>query len=238
MTGDGVPAAGQTASSLGEISGFDAPPDALLLVTPSCAHCGAVLEGLAALVKEGVVGRLQVVNVAVHPEEASRRGARSVPWFSIGALVFDGVMAPADLRRWAQRAGDANGMAAYILEMLRSGRRRHVEAMIRADSRNSLALVDLLRDPAASMAVRLGIGAVLEALQGSAGAHPMVEELGALTRGGDARLRADTCHYLSLIGTPETIPFLEACRSDDDAEVREIAAEALQEIGTRAQPGS
>ena len=45
-----------------------APPAALLLLSPSCPHCAAVLEGLAALVKEGVVGRLQVVNVAVHPE--------------------------------------------------------------------------------------------------------------------------------------------------------------------------
>lgn len=215
-----------------------APPDALLLVSPSCPHCAAVLEGLAALVKEGVVGRLQVVNVAVHPEEASSRGARSVPWFGIGAFVFDGAMKTADLRRWAQRAGDGNGMGAYFLEMLRSGRRRHVEAVIRADSRHSLALVDLLRDPEASMAVRLGIGAVLEALQGSAGARPMVAELGALTRGRDVRLRADACHYLSLIGTPETIPFLEACRADEDAEVREIAAESLQEIATRAQPGS
>ncbi|MCK7496144.1 MAG: HEAT repeat domain-containing protein [Comamonadaceae bacterium] len=215
-----------------------APPDALLLVSGSCPHCEAVLEGLAALVKEGVVGRLQVVNVAAHPEEASRRGARSVPWIGIGSFVFDGAITPAELRRWAQRAGDANGMADYFLEMLRSGRRRHVEAVIRADSRHSLALVDLLRDPAASMAVRLGIGAVLEALQGCAGAHPMVEELGALTRGGDARLRADACHYLSLIGTPETIPLLEARRGDEDAEVRETAAEALQEIDTRAQPGS
>lgn len=209
-------------------------PDALLLISPSCPHCAAMLEGFAALVKEGVVGRLQVVNVAARPEEASSRGARSVPWCSIGAFIFDGAMAPADLRRWAQRAGDADGMAAYFLEMLRSGRRRHVEAVIRADSRHSLALAELLRDPAASMAVRLGIGAVLEALQGTAAAVPMVADLGALTRDAEARLRADACHYLSLIGTPETIPYLEACREDEDAEVREIAAEALQDL--RAGP--
>ena len=39
-------------------------PDALLLLAPGCPHCPAVLEGLSGLLKEGVIGRLEAVNVA------------------------------------------------------------------------------------------------------------------------------------------------------------------------------
>ena len=203
------------------------PPDALLLVAPSCPHCAAVLEGLAALVKEGAIGRLEVINAAVHPGAAAARGAKSVPWFSIGRMRFDGAMSPGELRQWARRASDPDVMPAYFLAMLRSGRRRHVEALIREDPPASLALVALLEDPEASMAVRLGIAAVLESLQGTALAAAMVPGLGRLAGAPDARLRADACHYLSLIGGTEAIPTFRAGLADEDAEVREICAEAL-----------
>jgi hypothetical protein len=201
--------------------------DAVLLVAPACPHCAAVLEGLGALVKDGTIGRLEVINAAVHPHAAQSRGARSVPWFAIGPFRFDAAMGAAEMRRWAATAGDTGGMAGYFLEMLKSGRRRHVEALLREDSRHGLALVALLDDAAASMAVRLGIGAVLESLQGSTATHAMIPGLGAMTRSADARLRADACHFLALIGTAQTLPYFEGCLGDDDAEVREIAAEAL-----------
>ena len=49
-------------------------PDALLLLAPGCPHCPAVLEGLGALVKDGALGTLEVVNIAVHPERAAATG--------------------------------------------------------------------------------------------------------------------------------------------------------------------
>jgi hypothetical protein len=206
-------------------------PDALLLVAPACPHCAAVLEGLTSLVKEGAIGRLEVINAAVHPDAAAERGAKSVPWFSIGRLRFDGGMSPGELRQRAQRAGDPDVMPSYFLAMLRSGRRRHVEAQIREQPQASLALVALLEDPQASMAVRLGIGAVLESLQGTDFAAPMVSGLGRLAGSPDAPLRADACHCLSLIGSAEAIPYLRAGLADEDAEVREICAEALAAPG-------
>ena len=79
------------------------------------------------------------------------------------------------------------------------------------------------------MAVRLGIGAVLEELSGSGLAETMIADLGALARNGDALTRADACHFLSLIGGQQVAPWLRACLDDEDKEVREIAAEALEE---------
>lgn len=205
-------------------------PDALLLLAPGCPHCPAVLEGLGILVKEGVIGRLEAVNVAVHPERATALGVRTVPWVKIGPFELEGALTPGELRRWAERTGTLDGMADYFFEMLKSGKRARVEEMARQEPVRLKALVRLMERPDTSMAVRLGIGAVLEELQGSGLTEAMIPDLGALARSGDALARADACHFLSLIGGPEVTPYLRACLEDEDREVREIAAEALAEL--------
>lgn len=207
------------------------PPDALLLLSPGCPHCPAVLEGLSALVKEGAIGRLEVVNVAVHPDRAAALGVKTVPWTRIGPFELEGALTPAELRGWAQGADTIGGMAAYFLRLLKSGRRRRVEDMARSEPQRLLALVRLLEDTETTMAVRLGIGAVLEELQGSGLTEAMIPGLGALTRHADPHIRADACHFLSLIGGPAVVPYLRARLDDEEREVREIAAEVLEELG-------
>ncbi|PWB50418.1 MAG: hypothetical protein C3F18_09475 [Nitrosomonadales bacterium] len=208
-------------------------PDALLLLAPGCPHCPAVLEGLSALVKEGVIGRLEAINIAVHPEQAAGLEVRSVPWARIGEFELEGVQTPGELRRWAGLCGTPRGLPEYFLHLLKNGRRDKVEAMARREPQRLLALVTLLADAESSMAVRLGIGAVLEEFQGSSLASVMIPGLGELTRHADALTRADACHYLSLIGGEGIVPYLKACLADESAEVREIAAETLAEMGAQ-----
>lgn len=85
------------------------PKDALLLIAPGCAHCPVVLEGLSLLVKQGNIGRLEVVNIVSHPEIASELGVRSVPWFRIGNFELEGSHTPEELRIWAERASQTDG---------------------------------------------------------------------------------------------------------------------------------
>lgn len=212
-------------------------PDALLLLAPGCPHCPAVLEGLGQLVKEGVVGSLEVVNIAVHPDRAQALDVRSVPWTRIGEFELDGSQTPGELRRWAELAGTPQGMPAYFLHLLTNGLRARVEEMARQDPQRLLALVDLLADKDASMAVRLGIGAVLEEFQGTGLASGMVPGLGELTRHADPLVRADACHYLSLVGGAEIVPYLRACMNDPDAEVRDMVSEILAEMDEIQEDG-
>jgi thiol-disulfide isomerase/thioredoxin len=202
-------------------------PDALLLVSPGCPHCDGALQSLGHLVKEGVLGRLEVVNVAVHAERAAALGTRSVPWIRIGELEFDEALPEGELRNWAARAASPDGLASYFLHMLKNGRRGKVETMLRADPRRARFLVNLLENSDTSMAVRLGIGAVLEELQGSGVTDSMIPGLGVLATRGDQLTRADACHFLALIGGPNILPYLQACLEDEDEEVRAIAQEAL-----------
>jgi len=202
-------------------------PDVLLFTTPACPHCPGVKQALGILEKEGLIASIEVVDLAAHPERAQALGVKSVPWFRIGELEFEGAMTLGELRTWALRAASAAGLKDYFFELLKSGRRGKVEDMIRADPQRSVALVDLMRDPEASMAIRLGIGAVLEEFQGSANAAPMVPKLAEILHDPEPRNRADAAHFLSLIRDAEALKLLRDCLNHPDPEVREIAYDAL-----------
>lgn len=204
------------------------PPGALLLLAPGCPHCPAILENLTKLLKEGIIGTLEAVNLAVHPERAAALGVKTVPWLRMGPFELEGAHSHAELQRWAQGADDPAVLARYFHDLLISGRRSKVEALLKEKPAHFRILPQLLTDPASSMAVRLGIGAVLEEFQSSGLARPMIDGLGELTRHPDALTRADACHFLSLIGGDETWPFFRERLHDEVAEIREIAAEALE----------
>lgn len=97
------------------------------------------------------------------------------------------------------------------------------------------ALADLLpivANPEANMNVRFGASAVFERHAGRAALRALVPAIGMLAGHGDPRVRADACHILGLSGAAAAIKYLEARRDDPDAEVREIAAESLEELKT------
>jgi HEAT repeat protein len=97
------------------------------------------------------------------------------------------------------------------------------------------ALADLLpivANPEADMNVRFGASAVFERYAGSTVLKALVPALGMLTGHGDARVRADACHFLGLSAAPEAKRYLEARLDDPDDEVREIASESLAEFNT------
>lgn len=210
------------------------PPDALILIAPGCPHCPGVLEGLSRLLKEGVIGRLEAVNVAVYPERAEELGVKGVPWVRLGPYELEGATTLEELRRRAEEGESPEGLADYFVDLLKTGRRAKVEELAREKPERLLSLLGILRDPASSMAVRIGIGAVLEEFQGTGVTDILIPGLGDLTRHDDRLVRADACHFLSLIGGESILSFMRACLDDPDPEVREIAAEVLGE----ALPGA
>lgn len=204
-------------------------PDALLLMTGGCPHCPAALQALTALLKEGAIGKMQVINVAVHIEEAESRGVQSVPWIRIGPFEIDGAATPARLRELAQGVNDDGVFDAWLLETLKAGRRQKFEALVKEEPQRIHALARLMSNPEASMAVRLGIGAVLESLRGTDLGEPLIPAMAEMLASDDRLLRADACHFLTLIGGEAIRPFMQTCLQATDSELREIAGEWLSE---------
>lgn len=204
------------------------PADALLFLSSHCPHCPAVLAGLSELVKRGVIGRLEVVNLEIHPEAAESQGVRSVPWMRLGPFELAGARTPGELETWAIRAAVTQGMADAFHDLLKSGDLQQVLALIAASPDRLAALLPIVGNPEASMNVRLGAGVALEEYAGTPPLKNLIPALGALSAHGDPRVRADACHYLGLARDAAARPWLEVRLEDADADVREIAREALE----------
>lgn len=205
----------------------DASPTALLFTAPGCPHCPVVKQALARLLEDGAIASLEVVDAASAAERAQTLGVKSVPWLRLGPFEFEGQMSPGELRQWAELAAQPQGLKTYFFEMLKSGRRAKVERALHEDPQRSALLAELVVDPRASMAVRLGIGAVLEELQGSGATLAMAPPLARALADADPRNRADIAHFLGLIGGEAARNALSVCLDDPDPEVREIARDVL-----------
>jgi thiol-disulfide isomerase/thioredoxin len=207
-------------------------PDALLLLTSTCPHCPTVLSALGDLVKRGAIGRLEVINIEAHPEAAQRHNVRSVPWFRIGDLEFEGAHTPAELRQWAERAGTPEGLAEYFHEQLKSGELARVSARVERDPSALGPLLQLLGDTDTELTARIGINAVFEGLEGSPLLKQTVEPLSRMLSHRDAHIRGDAAHLLSLSHDPRARAKLTALLHDEVADIREIAREGLERLAT------
>lgn len=189
-----------------------------------------MVQALTELLKQGWLGRLDLVNLDARPEVAEALGVRSVPWTRIGPFELTGVRGREELLDWIDRVGSPDGMADYFHALLRDGHLPQVLAVVRREPGALAALLPIVANPEASINVRIGAGVVFEEFAGQPPMLALVGKFGELTRHDDARVRADACHYLSLTGSPEARSYLSSCQQDDDDVVREIASEGLQAI--------
>lgn len=209
-------------------------PDALFLLAPGCAHCPTVLAALGELLKEGRLGRLEVVNIAAHPEVAQTVGTRSVPWVQIGPYELSGVHTRQELAHWAELAARGAGMGPYFSELLATGHIKPVLRRIRQQPEALHDLLTLLEDEDTPLAARVGVGAILEELQPEGLLKAVIPDLKALTHSPHPHTRADACHYLGLTADPQLIPLIEPLLKDPNAQVREIAADTLADLRRRS----
>ena len=186
-----------------------------------------VLAGLSALLEQGRLGRLDIVNVAAHPEAAEARGARGVPWFRIGPFELSGVHSAGELATWVERAGSETGMRAYLSEGLASGQLATITAACRRAPELLPPLLDLAADLDTPYAVRIGVGAVVEELAVDGLGSDAIARLLDMADNDQPQVRADAAHFLGLAATSAARDRLRRLLDDPDHEVREIAAESL-----------
>jgi HEAT repeat protein len=207
-----------------------AAPDALLFITSQCPHCPGVLTGLSDLLKRGVIGRMEVINLERHPDAAQALAVRSVPWLRMGPFQLAGARSAAELETWAQRAASSDGLGDAFHDLLKQADLPQVLRLIEAEPARLAALLPIVANPEASLNVRLGVGVVFEEFAGQPALQTLVADLGKLTQHADARVRADACHLLSLTGSKTARAWLQAGLHDENTEVREIAAESLDTL--------
>jgi hypothetical protein len=179
-------------------------------------------------VKKGDIGTLEIVNIAVHPEAAEAAGTRSVPWTRIGSYTYVGALTPQEIRDAIEKASREDPVE-QLVHLLETSRLDDALASISKDSTPLPNLVALLDDLDTPMAVRIGIGALLEELPVS-DVQSTEQTLIQLAGSKHQAVRADAAHYLSLIDTGTSRKILNGLLDDKSDEVREIARESLEEL--------
>lgn len=213
-------------------------PAALLFTAPGCPHCPGIKASLEKLLAEGVIGSLQVLSVTDEPARAAELGVRSVPWLQLGEFVLTGAQTPQALRQWAERAADPRGMSGYLEYLLANGELAEAETLLERQPMHLHALLPLLAAADTPIQVRLGIGAILESIEGSEALRALLPELIRLSAHKDHRVRSDASHYLGLTHSPDALPALHSLLEDEQPEVREIAADAIDHIQEQTRRGT
>ena len=203
------------------------PADTLLLIAPGCPHCSTVLAALSDMVKKGEIGRLDIVNIAIHPETAQAHGARSAPWIKIGHFELSGNYTPGELAEWAAKAASGGGHAAYLRELLEQQQLDTALSKFRENPELVKALIRLLQSEDTPISVRFGLSAIIEELAPEGLLAPYISEIGSLTHSETPSIRADAAHFLGLTGHVDAASYIEELLNDPIDDVREIAKESL-----------
>lgn len=208
----------------------NSPPDALLLMGKQCPYCPTVLQALESLKADGTIGKLETLVIEDHPERAAELGVRSVPWVRIGPFELAGLRSEQELRDWAGKAGTRAGLESYLDELLSSGGIGQGLALVRDNDAGMDALLSLFANPDTQLNSRIGISAIVEALQDSTRLRNAIETLGEIISNDNAGIRGDASHYLSLTGDKRAIRLIRPLLDDPEASVREIAQESLDSL--------
>lgn len=208
----------------------NAAPEVMMLLGTHCPHCPQVLNALGEMVKKAEISKLEIINLEQRPDIAKDLGVCSVPWVRIGRFELTGLRSLQELREWVAKASSTEGMVLQLNELLTTGGLDDAVELVKKQPDYLGAIMEILAEPDAKINVRIGIGVIIEELQGTTTLQKYVDQLGALTRHEAAPVRTDAAHYLALTGSVTARPYLEALRDDESTEVREIAEDGLAKL--------
>ncbi len=189
------------------------------------------MTALSQLVKQGKLAKLEVVNIEADSEIAQQLNIRSVPWFRINDLEFEGAYSPSEIQHWVDKAGQDEGIRDYLAEKLQQGKLPQASQLINQHPHWLSLLLPILQDEDAPMQVKVGLGALIEERQGQAELQSLGPQLREMLNSCNPNLRIDALHYLTLLQDRELLPLFQQLRDDDEPEVREIATAAVDEFG-------
>ncbi len=202
-------------------------PSALLLITSQCPHCPSMLQSLSELIKEGKIARLEVINIELEPEQAEALNVRSVPWLKLGDMELVGLKSKSEIQQWIT---DPDDMNAYFEELMTSGEIAKVLQIVEEKPQYIKTLFSIMTDEESGLSARIGVGAIIEQLEGSSILVDNIDELGSHCNNPVTRIRNDACYYLGLTHHSDARKYLRPLLEDPDDEVKEIAREALDGI--------
>ena len=206
---------------------------ALLFIGPGCPHCAAMITTLTNLVKAGDLAAVEIVNAASDPDRAAAFGIRSVPWIKLDFIELQGAHSAAEITQWLTELRSGDAIKSYIQHGMQASQFESLLQWLQINE-NFLALLAVLKSESLDMKIKLGIGALMESLQGSAVLHNNVDALAAMLETAESNTQADILYYLSLTHNSKAIPWVRQYADSPHPSVAETARDALEELAPYA----
>jgi len=203
-----------------------------MFLSETCPHCPQVLQSLTDLLKAGNLASLKLLNISYHSRQAQMLNIRSLPWVKIGPFEIEGLSPAHEYAKWASAVNTIEGLRNYLKLLLETGQLKKAENIIESEDGGFEALIALLADVEANIAVRTGASALLEAHEGSQKLKQAMPVIAEMLKSGKANIRADTCYFLGLTHNPMAISLLQPMLRDGNKQVHELASESIEKLSS------
>lgn len=122
------------------------------------------------------------------------------------------------------------GIRAMIAEYMERGFLENIIDMFKHDRSLYLLIGDLMTDE--RVRVRLGMSALVEVLARDDPENILssIPSIAGLLKNQNSTIRGDAAYLLGIIGHRDAMPYLVEVLKDQNADVKEIAREAIDEI--------
>lgn len=199
-----------------------------LFVMPGCNMCPHMEKIFHDLHRNGAIHELQVVDVSQHPELAEQHNIRSVPFYLINGVAFNGLKTRQQIDHLLQQ-DSTQKWVILIEEELSAGQLETVEESMQQDADAREAMLQLLADSETELVVRIGLTAIIESLAEGSILKPYEQQFIELSQHEDERIALDALYYLSLLSTTSSLEALTEIANNGKQNLREDARELLAE---------
>jgi alkyl hydroperoxide reductase subunit AhpF len=209
------------------------PVELDVFISPSCPNCPRSVAAAITVCAETPQATVQVIDATAFPDQAVAAGVRSVPMVvSETGLTLVGAMDAAELADRLNAARGSDGDAVVFGSLVDAGRFGEAAALL-ASPRARRAFIDRWR--ASALEGRIGLALTADEVLAAEpeALDDMVADLLPLLAADSAPVRGDTAELLGKIGHPAARTALGRLLDDEDEDVAEIAAEALDDLATR-----
>lgn len=199
-----------------------------LFVMPGCNMCPQMERLFHDLHQQGAIHELQIVDVTTHPELAEKYHIKSVPFYLINGIAFNGVKTYTEIKKLLQQ-NDFQKWISLIRGELVDGQLETVERYVKQHEAAGEAMMHLLADKDTELVVRIGLTAIIESMVEGSLLQPYEDKLIQLATHDDERIALDALYYLSLLSTPASLQALSDIAKNGKHSLREDALELLAE---------
>lgn len=208
------------------------PKQAQLFIASGCTHCQAVMTIFLDLLKQGELAQLEISNLTAVPALAERYQIKSVPWFKLGVVQASGAHEPAEIRMLLNMSQQSDAQSQYYGYLFQNGKMQTVLENVVSKPETLTDMTQLLFGETSKFVERIGIGAVIESLEGELILEQIIPDLARLSSAADHKDRVDAAYYLGLTHSVLAQPILNTLLKDGHLEVKQEAIEALENIPT------